>query len=87
MKKKLKLVGFVTCLIAGCYLGFTPNNDLPSLLLENMEALARYEGDSSKVEERCESCTNIYEISGVRFYCVCGSGGCYDSNCIAGSCG
>lgn len=40
MKKKLKLVGFVTCLIAGCYFGSTTKNDLPSLLLENVEALA-----------------------------------------------
>lgn len=40
MKKKLKLVGFATCLIAGCYFGSTPKNDLPSLLLENVEALA-----------------------------------------------
>ena len=40
MKKKLKLVGFVTCLIAGCYFGSTPKNDLPSLVLENVEALA-----------------------------------------------
>ena len=40
MKKKLKLVGFVTCLIAGCYFWATPKNDLPSLLLENVEALA-----------------------------------------------
>lgn len=40
MKKKLKLVGFVTCLIVGCYFGSTPKNNLPSLLLENVEALA-----------------------------------------------
>ena len=40
MKKKLKLVGFVICLIAGCYFGSTPKNNLPYLLLENVEALA-----------------------------------------------
>ena len=40
MKKKLKLVGFVTCLIVGCYFGSTPKNNLPSLLLENVEELA-----------------------------------------------
>lgn len=40
MKKKIKLVGFVICLIAGCYFGSTPKSDLPSLLLENVEALA-----------------------------------------------
>lgn len=40
MKKKLKLVGFVTCLIASSYFGSAPKNDLPSLLLENVEAVA-----------------------------------------------
>lgn len=40
MKKKLKLAGLVTCLIAGCYFWSTPKNDLPSLLLENIEAVA-----------------------------------------------
>lgn len=61
--------------------------ELSDLALANVEALARWEGDTNKVEERCESCTNIYGTPGVRFYCVSGSGGCFDSNCVAGSCG
>lgn len=40
MKKKLKLIGFVVCLVAGfCFWG-NQKNDLPTLLLENIEALA-----------------------------------------------
>ncbi len=61
--------------------------ELSDLTLANVEALARNEDNSSNVEERCETCINVYGTSGVRFYCVSGSGGCYDSNCIAGSCG
>ena len=61
--------------------------ELSDLALANVDALARWEGDTNKVTEKCESCTNSYGTPGVRFYCVPGTGGCFDSNCIAGSCG
>ena len=90
MKKKLVAVIslFVIILIGGYTVYSSQNNvKLSDLVLANVEALARWEGDTNKVEERCESCTNIYGTPGVRFYCVSGSGGCFDSNCVAGSCG
>ncbi len=40
MGKKLKLVGVVVCLIAGTYFWTHQRNELPTLLLENVEALA-----------------------------------------------
>lgn len=49
MKKKLKLIGFVVCLVAGCCFWANQKNDLPVLLLENIEALANGEhGDRVK---------------------------------------
>lgn len=40
MKKKLKIVGFIVCLISGLCFWTNQKNDLPSLLLDNIEALA-----------------------------------------------
>lgn len=40
MKKKLKLVGFTFCLVAGIYLGSNQNNEISTLVLDNIEALA-----------------------------------------------
>lgn len=47
MKKKLKLIGFVVCLVAGFCFWTNQKNDLPVLLLENIEAFANGEhGDN-----------------------------------------
>lgn len=40
MKNKLKLVGFMVCLIAGFYFWSNQKNELPTLVLDNIEALA-----------------------------------------------
>ncbi|GGJ96663.1 NVEALA domain-containing protein [Parabacteroides faecis] len=40
MKNKLKLVGFMVCLIAGFYFWSNQKNELPALVLDNIEALA-----------------------------------------------
>lgn len=46
MKKKLKLIGFVACLVAGFCFWTNRKNDLPTLLLKNIEALANGEHGS-----------------------------------------
>ncbi|RHR91197.1 NVEALA domain-containing protein [Parabacteroides sp. AF14-59] len=49
MKNKLKLVGFMVCLIAGFYFWSNQKNELPALALDNIEALAYGEhGDRVK---------------------------------------
>lgn len=40
MKSKLKLIGLVVCLIVGFCFWTNQKNDLPVLVLENIEALA-----------------------------------------------
>ncbi|MCS2891206.1 NVEALA domain-containing protein [Parabacteroides faecis] len=40
MKNKLKLIGFMVCLIAGFYFWSNQKNELPALVLDNIEALA-----------------------------------------------
>mgnify|MGYP002537882475 CR=1 FL=1 len=40
MKNKLKLVGVIVCLIAGICFWTNQKNELPALILENIEALA-----------------------------------------------
>lgn len=47
MKNKLKLIGFVACLISGFCFWSNPKSDLPLLSLENIEALAQYEQTGS----------------------------------------
>lgn len=44
MKNKLKTAGFMVCLIAGFCFWTNQQNDLPVLMLENIEALAYGEG-------------------------------------------
>jgi len=49
MKNKLKLVGFIVCLIACFYFWSNQKNELPALVLDNIEALAYGEhGDRVK---------------------------------------
>lgn len=43
MKNKLKTAGFMVCLIAGFCFWTNQQNDLPVLMLENIEALANGE--------------------------------------------
>lgn len=40
MKNKLKLIGFIVCLISGICFWTNQNKEIPFLLLENVEALA-----------------------------------------------
>lgn len=44
MKNKLKTAGCIVCLIAGFCFWTNQQNDLPVLMLENIEALANGEG-------------------------------------------
>lgn len=46
MKNKLKLVGVIVCLIAGICFWTNKRNELPALILENIEALAYGENGS-----------------------------------------
>lgn len=40
MKNKLKLIGFIVCLISGICFWTNQNKEIPFLLLDNVEALA-----------------------------------------------
>ncbi len=46
MKNKLKLAGFIVCLIAGLCFWINQNNELSISVLENIEALANGEHGS-----------------------------------------
>lgn len=61
--------------------------ELSDLALANVEALARDESGGSGTDQACITCISPEGYRGVRFYCKYGTGGCYDSTCIAGSCG
>ena len=90
MKLKIFLAVLFTAiaLAAGWNFSLSQNEvELSDLALANVEALARRESDTDKVAQECSECTNIYGTEGVRFSCSPGTGGCYDSNCIAGNCG
>ena len=73
---------------ASCYRSQSQNElKLSDLALANVEALARDESGGSGTDQACIACISPEGYRGVRFYCKYGTGGCYDSTCIAGSCG
>lgn len=49
MKNRLKLVGFFLCLVASIYFWNNQKNELSSLALENIEALAAGEGGNGVI--------------------------------------
>lgn len=64
-------------------------NSVSELALNNITALANNEsGGDNEVGTKCQkNClTNIGYWNGVRYYCAPGTGGCYESTCISGSC-
>lgn len=90
MKKKIFGVALIAAMAVAASWNFNQSKnevELSDLALANVEALARNESGGEGTDQACIACISPDGYRGVRFYCKYGTGGCYDSTCIAGSCG
>lgn len=90
MKKKIFGIALIAIMALAAGWNFTQSKNevkLSELALANVEALAEDETSTYPTDQACITCISPEGYRGVRFYCKYGTGGCYDSTCIAGSCG
>lgn len=93
MKIKKKIyISLLIAIVAITAISFSATklngNSVSELALNNITALANNESGGNETGTGCEKdcLTSMGLPNGSRYYCIIGSGGCYETTCISATC-